>query len=129
MTWTCLRVHAAVYTSRAELKPILFEGWLANGIAAGGQLTTTTDVENYPGFPEGILGGKLVEKFRQQSIRFGTQVPPLACAHTAQGALGLTPTLLTLNAALPLRRRVWSLAEMCRVGIRVMMRCTENSST
>lgn len=75
-TCPCLRLHAAVYTSRAELKPVLFEGWLANGIAAGGQLTTTTDVENYPGFPEGILGGELVEKFRQQSIRFGTQVPP-----------------------------------------------------
>lgn len=67
-------MFAAVYTARAELKPILFEGWLANGIAAGGQLTTTTDVENFPGFPDGILGGELVEKFRAQSIRFGTQV-------------------------------------------------------
>jgi thioredoxin reductase (NADPH) len=55
---------AAIYCARAELKPILFEGWLANGIAAGGQLTTTTDVENFPGFPEGILGGEITEKFR-----------------------------------------------------------------
>lgn len=55
---------AAIYCARAELQPILFEGFLANGIAAGGQLTTTTDVENFPGFPEGIMGGEITEKFR-----------------------------------------------------------------
>lgn len=65
---------AAIYAARAELYPILFEGWLANGIAAGGQLTTTTDVENFPGFPTGILGGELTEKFKEQSLRFGTKV-------------------------------------------------------
>uniref|UniRef100_A0A0D6QS04 Thioredoxin reductase n=1 Tax=Araucaria cunninghamii TaxID=56994 RepID=A0A0D6QS04_ARACU len=65
---------AAIYTARAELKPILFEGFMANGIAAGGQLTTTTEVENFPGFPDGIQGWDLTEKFKKQSLRFGTQI-------------------------------------------------------
>lgn len=58
----------------AELKPVMLEGWLANGIAAGGQLTTTSDVENFPGFPEGIMGGEICDKFRAQSERFGTKI-------------------------------------------------------
>ncbi|KAA6415592.1 MAG: thioredoxin reductase [Lasallia pustulata] len=65
---------AAVYLSRAELKPVLYEGMLANGIAAGGQLTTTTDVENYPGFPQGIDGQELMAAMRAQSERFGTEI-------------------------------------------------------
>ncbi|QUC17945.1 uncharacterized protein UV8b_02186 [Ustilaginoidea virens] len=65
---------AAVYLARAELKPVLYEGFLANGIAAGGQLTTTTEVENFPGFPRGIMGQELMDNMKAQSERFGTHV-------------------------------------------------------
>jgi thioredoxin reductase (NADPH) len=65
---------AAIYAARAELKPLMFEGWMAGGVAAGGQLTTTTDVENFPGFPQGINGFELMEKMKEQSQRFGTRI-------------------------------------------------------
>lgn len=65
---------AAIYLSRAELKPLMYEGFLAAGVAAGGQLTTTTDVENFPGFPDGIGGQAITDLFRRQSLRFGTRI-------------------------------------------------------
>ncbi|CDK25531.1 unnamed protein product [Kuraishia capsulata CBS 1993] len=65
---------AAIYLARAEIKPTLYEGFLANGIAAGGQLTTTTEIENFPGFPQGIDGSGLMDKMREQSLHFGTEI-------------------------------------------------------
>ncbi|KAI1617364.1 thioredoxin reductase [Exophiala viscosa] len=65
---------AAIYLSRAELKPVMYEGMLAGGTAAGGQLTTTTDVENFPGFAKGIGGMELMDEMKAQSQRFGTEI-------------------------------------------------------
>jgi thioredoxin reductase (NADPH) len=103
---------AATYASRANLNPVVIDGTLP-----GGQLTTTTDVENYPGFPEGIMGPELMDRMRQQAERFGTKyifdqvmgcdftgvVKKIKCgqqeiqAHTVIIATGASPRLLGLD--------------------------------
>ncbi|PZM85701.1 MAG: thioredoxin-disulfide reductase [candidate division SR1 bacterium] len=65
---------AAIYAGKALLQPLMFEGFMAGGIAAGGQLTTTTVIENFPGFPEGIDGTQLMMQMRQQSLNAGAEI-------------------------------------------------------
>jgi len=65
---------AAIYLGRAKREPLMFEGFMAAGIAAGGQLTTTETIENFPGFANGILGSELMEQMRAQSLKNSVRI-------------------------------------------------------
>ena len=81
---------AAVYAARADLEPVVVDG-----IQPGGQLMITTDVENYPGFPEGIQGPDLMQRFREQAERFGTRI---VTGQVGRADLGAKPFRLEIDS-------------------------------
>ncbi len=97
---------AAIYTGRANLEPVVFEG-----MQPGGQLTITTDVENYPGFPDGVMGPEFIEQTRAQAARFGAEIHPYAMVskvehdvrplrvHLDDGTTFTTDTLIVASGA------------------------------
>ncbi|MBI3617471.1 MAG: thioredoxin-disulfide reductase [Candidatus Omnitrophica bacterium] len=82
---------AAIYAGRAKLDPLVYEGMMAGGVAAGGQLTTTTEVENYPGFPCGIRGPELMVRMRDQSMRCGARIETQTVDNVDLGTGGSRP--------------------------------------
>src|SRR5215469_10140634 len=91
----CAGLTAAIYAARASLNPLVIEGH-----EPGGQLSLTTLVENFPGFPEGILGPDLIEQMRKQAARFGAEYMH---GHLLQADLSQRPFTLTFSSGKSLR--------------------------
>src|SRR6056297_2403306 len=124
---------AALYAARANLSPLLIEG-VVDGGPTGGQLTLTTDVENYPGFAEGIMGPELISSMRAQAERFGTRfiTEDVTAAElsqrpftlsTASGATIRTQTLIIATGAKPRRLEVPGEDELWGSGVSACATC------
>jgi len=93
---------AAIYAARANLEPIVFEG-----LQPGGQLTITTDVENYPGFPDGVQGPEMMDLFRRQAARFGTRIEQRAATRVD---LSRRPFTITIDGEATIRTQALIIA-------------------
>ena len=93
---------AAVYAARANLSPLVIEGEPSRTMIPGGQLMTTTEVENYPGFPDGVTGPELVERMKQQAVRFDTRsmIENVVSIDTSKHPFVITPSYSEPMAAL-----------------------------
>jgi thioredoxin reductase (NADPH) len=124
---------AALYAARATLEPIVIEGTVDGG-PTGGQLTLTTDVENFPGFPDGIMGPKLIMDMRAQAERFGTRYVTEDVVEaditaspkrlkTASGAEILTRSLIIATGAKPRRLDIPGEEELWGSGVSACATC------
>jgi thioredoxin reductase (NADPH) len=124
---------AAIYAARANLNPLMFEGFMAGGVAAGGQLTTTTEIENFPGFVS-IGGPELMHHMRQQAVHCGTRIRTETVAkvdvserpfkvYSEEGDVILAKTLILATGATAKRMRVPREEEFWQKGISACAVC------
>lgn len=115
---------AAIYAARANLSPVLYEG-----LQPGGQLTTTTDIENFPGYPEGISGTQMMEDLRKQAERFGADLrfgvataadlskSPYKITIDEEKVIEAQTVIIATGAAAPVVQNVDYLLQICRVVV------------